>query len=356
MYGGARAMVSTRRMQKRATLQGLPLEPSMLAHVLSALSLHHGRGDVEAVSAVCHGWRERVEGMFEIEVDPIRIIGELRNGDKPYRFDRPQDCLFLPNGDICVADTDNFRLQIVSRSGFYVREVRLDGGTSCPTGVAFAGEHLYVVEHGAHRICKLRHSSSSGHRHAVAGSWGGGDGELRHPWGVAVAAKRVYVTDQGNDRVCVFDADRLKFLFSFGERGRGLGQLHEPRGIAAHGTELFVADYRNHRLVVFDTSDAANMRCPPLRLIGGGASCILGRFDGPSGVCVSNGKLHVAEVGGKRLQVLTLDGLPLQSMTMCGPCAGVAADERHVCATNIDGEHALSLFRLATRQTVRRLF
>jgi hypothetical protein len=325
--------------------------------------------------------------------------------------------------------------------------VRLDGGTSCPTGVAFAGEHLYVVEHGAHRICKLRHSSSSGHRHAVAGSWGGGDGELRHPWGVAVAAKRVYVTDQGNDRVCVFDADRLKFLFSFGERGRGLGQLHEPRcappvslpcvsvasasaarrgvgapsphartvpwgltcgsprlglrGIAAHGTELFVADYRNHRLVVFDTSDAANMRCPPLRLIGGGASCILGRFDGPSGgarstrrngaardgpralqpyhgwpaesfdcrhsraclsvrraaaVCVSNGKLHVAEVGGKRLQVLTLDGLPLQSMTMCGPCAGVAADERHVCATNIDGEHALSLFRLATRQTVRRLF
>lgn len=163
------------------------------------------------------------------------MFGELRSGDKPYRFDRPHDAVFLPNGEVCVADCDNFRLQIVSREGYFVREIRLDGGTSCPTGIAALGDFLYVVEHGAHRLSKLRRScDSSGRRLATVGGWGGGDGELRHPWGVAVTVaatmpKRVYVTDQGNDRICLFSADRLAFLCSFGATGSGAGQFREPR-------------------------------------------------------------------------------------------------------------------------------
>ena len=200
-----------------------------MVHVLNALALHHGERYVAKASTVCRGWYERVAASSQLEQDADNVIGELRSGDKPYRFDRPHGCIFLPNGDICVADCDNFRLQIVSREGHYVREVKLAGGTSCPTGVAAYGEALYVVEHGAHQLSKLRRASSSGHRHATAGGWGGGDGELRHPWAVCVAARRVYVTDQGNDRVSVFDAEKLSWLFSFGGHGKGSGQLHEPR-------------------------------------------------------------------------------------------------------------------------------
>ena len=221
--------VNTRGGQRRQVLQTLPLEPNLLVHVLSALQLHHGTDAMESASAVCRRWHERVALRDVLDEDPESFIGELRSGAKPYRFDRPHDAAFLPNGDVCIADCDNFRLQIVTRDGYYVREVRLAGGTSCPTGVISYGEHLFVVEHGAHQLSKLRRSSSSGHRHACVGSWGGGDGELRHPWGLAMCGKRIYVTDQGNDRICVFDPAELRFLFAFGQRGSGEGDFREPR-------------------------------------------------------------------------------------------------------------------------------
>ena len=270
-------------------LDSLPLESDLLVHVFTALSMHHGPSSLETASAVCRRWHERVAGAAQLDDDPDNLIGELRSGDKPHRFDRPHDALFLANGDICVADCDNFRLQVVSREGYYIREVSLSGGTSCPTGVADGDNYLYVVEHGAHQISKLRKSSSSGHRHAVAGSWGGGDGELRHPWGAVVAGKRVWVTDQGNDRVSVFDVDKLKWLFSFGSSGSKPGELSSPRGICAHtpSNELFVCDFRNHRVQVFSTKDADKGKCAPVRIIGGGGrvlgSATAGRFNGPSG-------------------------------------------------------------------------
>ena len=140
---------------------------------------------------------------------------------------------------------------------------------------------------------------------------------------MAVAGKRVYVTDSGNDRVCVFEADKLRFLFSFGQKGGGLGQFRSPRGIAAHGSKLYVADQLNHRIQVFSLDHVADSRCPPVGAIGGGASATPGRFSAPSGVCVANNRLYVAEVGGERLQVLTLDGLPLQSITSMGPSSSL---------------------------------
>ena len=276
-------MARTRGRMKKEVRESLPLDSNLLVHVFTSLSLNHGPIALETASAVCRRWHERVEGRSCVDEDPDNCIGELRSGDKPHRFDRPHDALFLPNGDVCVADCDNFRLQVVSRTGYYIREVPLDGGTSCPTGLAASGESLFVVEHGSHRVSKLRKSSSSGHRHASAGSWGSGDGELRHPWGVAVHQKRVYVTDQGNDRISVFSTDGLKFLFSFGQRGNQPGEFREPRGIDVHGSELYVADHRNHRIQVFNLAEATEGVCPFVRMIGSGESSTVGRFNGPSG-------------------------------------------------------------------------
>lgn len=229
-------VASTRGRLRRQALLDMPLDDTLLVHVLSTLSLQHGTEALDTASSVCRCWHDLVTAGAHIDDDPDSMIGELRSGDKPYRFDRPHDAIFLTNGDVCIADCDNFRLQIVTRDGYYVREVRLDGGTSCPTGLAASGEHLYVVEHGAHRLSKLRRSCTSGteplhraKRLGWTGCWGGGDGQLRHPWGIVVAQKRVYVTDQGNDRICVFSADKLGFLFSFGGSGGGDGQLREPR-------------------------------------------------------------------------------------------------------------------------------
>lgn len=113
-------MARTRGRCKKEVRESLPLDSDLLVHVFTALSLNHGTDCLEIASAVCRRWHERVAGGRALDEDPENCIGELRSGDKPHRFDRPHDALFLPNGDICVADCDNFRLQIVSREGYYM--------------------------------------------------------------------------------------------------------------------------------------------------------------------------------------------------------------------------------------------
>ena len=119
-------------------------------------------------------------------------------------------------------------------------------------------------------------------------------------------------------------------------------------GIAIHGDELFVADTGNHRIAVFSIADS---HCRPTRVIGGGPSAIAGRFNGPSGLCIANERLYVAELGGERLQLLSLDGLSLQTVAAHGPLSGVCADAELVCTTQLEGDHALTLWRHEIRPT-----
>ncbi len=119
------------------------------------------------------------------------------------------------------------------------------------------------------------------------------------------------------------------------------------RGLAIEGEELFVADSRNHRIVVYSLARAASAEVHPVRCYGGGESSTRGRFDLPSGVCIANGRLYVTELGNQRVQVLSLDrGLPLQVLQADGPVSGVCADSSHVCTTSLDGDHAITLWRV----------
>ena len=45
----------------------------------------------------------------------------------------------------------------------------------------------------------------------------------------------------------------------------------------------------------------------------------------------------MAELGNQRVQVLSLSGLPLQSLQCDGPASGVCADDEHVCTTSLEG-------------------
>ena len=321
----------------------LPCHPSVIPHVLVTLEDAHGIDTLEEVAAVCHSWSKGVRACQQIDPEPEQRFGELRSGDKPLRFDRPHGAVFLPNGEICVADCDNFRLQIVTRDGTYVKDVRLSGGTSCPTGVAIDESSFYVIEHGAHCLSKLKQTTTHGIREAFTqGGWGGGDGQLRHPWGVALARGRVYVSDGGNDRICVFDADDLTFCFSFASRGCGHGELRGPRGVAASENELFVADSQNHRVQVYDLEDGSF-----IRTVGGGESAILGRFKQPSGLTVHKEKLYVTEGAGERMQVMGLDGQAMQAVSLGpGPLSGICVDDEHVCVTALEGSAAISLLSL----------
>jgi len=339
--GRSRMVATTRSRRAADSSSDISSHPHLVAHVLTTLQEHHGVDALDEVAAVCSTWCKVVQLCQQVDPSPEHRFGELRSGDKPLRFDRPHGAVFLPSGDVCIADCDNFRLQVVTRDGVYVNEIRLSGGTSCPTGVAIKGGFFYVIEHGAHCVSKIRCTTLTGERVCKVGAWGGGDGELRHPWGVALALGHVYVSDSGNHRVCVFDAEDLHFLFSFGSIGRGKGQLREPRGVAASEAELFVADSLNHRVQVFSLKNGDFVRS-----IGGGESTSRGRFKQPSGLTIFNDRLYITEARGERLQVMSLDGLPMQSIKVGGQLSGVCADADHVCVTALEGEAAINLLPL----------
>ena len=121
-----------------------------------------------------------------------------------------------------------------------------------------------------------------------------------------------------------------------------------------HGDELYVADSRNHRIVVYSLAAVALADYRPVRYFGGGESETRGRFGQPSGVCIANDKLYVTELSNQRVQVLTLDrGLPLQVLQADGPVSGVCADGEHLCTTSLDGDHAITLWRVQPPRTLR---
>ena len=79
-------------------------------------------------------------------------------------------------------------------------------------------------------------------------------------------------------------------------------------------------------------SPGANGQMCFRRVIGGKGNAP-GRFNHPSGVAVARELLIVSEARGRRLQVLTLAGVPLQVIPFDDYLRGVTADEGRVWVT-----------------------
>jgi sugar lactone lactonase YvrE len=131
-------------------------------------------------------------------------------------FTRPNGLALSPGGMIVVADTWNFRVQILDREGLPV----MGWGEALQFG-------------------------SGAPPQPVAGFWG--------PRDVAVDGDgNIYVSDTGNKRVRVYDAVG-NYLRDIGSGGMLSGQLDEPAGLAVSPDgRLFVADTWNNRISVFN--------------------------------------------------------------------------------------------------------
>lgn len=205
-------------------------------------------------------------------------------------------------------------------------------------GVFSSDAILYVSDAGADRVYKITRKvftiARPGRRNtlalgpwaeepeASAGGYGTADGELVSPGALALgeavegAAPPLFVSE--GDRVSCFDADTLAFRFRLGRRGSAAGEFLSPAGLAlgynplspaGHGAELYVCDMNNHRVQVFAAEDGAFRRAFGRR---GDAP---GEFARPVAVAVARGRLLVGEFTGKRCQVLSLHGVPLQLLT-----------------------------------------
>ena len=255
------------------------------------------------------------------------------------------------NGNVWVGDMPNFRAQVFSSSGAFIREVPFpakppaDGGFNAPRGVAvdpdgnifvtdtynqriqkFAPNGTFVTKWGSrgrdefafnyprllavdprngavvvadtdnHRIKKYTNDG------AFLWQVGGGGAKpllFRNPHGIDVGPDgRIYVADTRNTRVQVLSPSGA-FLYQFGSSGTGPGQFKFPRGIAidVDGT-LWVAD-SNRDIVQHFTNDG--------RYLGkiGVKGLADNQLDNPFGVQADGTYVYVADTSMHKIKVWT---------------------------------------------------
>ena len=134
-------------------------------------------------------------------------------------FNRPNSVAMMPNGDMLVVDTWNYRLQRIDPKGNLIAE----WGQAGEFGFDAPGDPW-------------------------DGFWG--------PRDVVVGADgRIYVADTGNKRIRVYALEEgsAVHLFDVGRGGSAAGELDEPSGLAIHSDgRLFIADTWNRRIAIFD--------------------------------------------------------------------------------------------------------
>ena len=127
----------------------------------------------------------RIEVFDAARGEHLRSIGALGNG--PGRFNLPRSMARTPDGDVCVVDMLNNRVQVLDQGGNWLRDI---GGPGNSVGSFGRPKDVAVVPDGT-----------------------------------------VFVTDAFSQRVHAFAPDGQPLL-AFGEPGSGIGELTLPNGIA----------------------------------------------------------------------------------------------------------------------------
>ncbi|UFS71249.1 Ig-like domain-containing protein [Geomonas sp. RF6] len=163
----------------------------------------------------------------------------------------PYSLVVGDNGDVYVADSQNFRIEIFSNTGTYLSKWW---------------------------------------------TYGSGPGEFHSPRYLALdSSGNVYVTDADNFRVEVF-TDSGTFVRQWGGYGEGIAQFRNPTGIALDPAgNIYVADAQNNNIQIFNSAGTF------LRKWGDSGSTLLYQ---PGGLAIDgSGLVYIAETGLSRVQV-----------------------------------------------------
>jgi tripartite motif-containing protein 71 len=186
----------------------------------------------------------------------IRAFGNQGSLDNQYLYSR--GIWVMPNGNLLVPDTLNFRLKEIDQLGHVIAMVPCGtipttaNGTSllygC-TGVTMdSAGNIYVASPFDGYVIKF---DGNLNQIGTIGTPGAGAGQLAAPYGVAVYGNTLYVNDAGANKVNAYDLGG-NYLGSWGTRGKAHGQFNAPKGIAVDGSgNIYVVDTANERVEVF---------------------------------------------------------------------------------------------------------
>ncbi len=237
------------------------------------------------------------------------------------QFDSPQGlALFGSAQKLIVADTDNFRVQIldvdpVSGALSYATQF---GGQGAGAGQF---DHPYAVDvsqvSGRIYVADSYNSGMANHRiqrFSSAGAWelsfgvlGSDPGELNQPLGVTLdSSGLLYVAEEENHRVQCLTATGVP-LWETGVRGSGTNEFDEPRDVSVGMlSRLYVADTSNHRIGVYRIDGAPGTIIPVGHF--GSFGHEDGEFAFPQGVfaMADSPDIYVADTVNGRVQLLRL--------------------------------------------------
>jgi DNA-binding beta-propeller fold protein YncE len=181
-----------------------------------------------------------------------RAIGSLKGGEG--FFKRPTGIAVDSDAQrIFVADTWRDRIFVMDMAGHVLQTIGKlghgDGEFNYPTELRLAGDNLVVVDSMNFRVQVL---SRTGFFRFAIGQRGDGSGQLFRPKGIGLDSEdHLYVADAFNHLVQVFD-EQGRLLYYFGQQGTAPQALQTPAGLSIDRNDrIFVVDSTGCRLQVF---------------------------------------------------------------------------------------------------------
>ena len=309
------------------------LSPDLLSSLLSTLKARDGY-----TARVCKAWQlawtDKNHGLLR----PVSIITDANLGFS-------QQLVGLPGGGVMVPNCLGNALQTFSPRGTPQAEICCGDipsvvvvepshslrGLHMPSAVALIGDGTaWVIERefsrgmvktrlaDGERLIEVADPSLVNPNSEIVDLVLAGDSLI-----VLCQLITVYGDDDDEDELIygslqVRDAATGEFQRTIDAACRHL-PLVAPMSMCVHGELLFIADTGNHRVVVCRHADGAHVRVIGrigILPLAGQTWAQLGTAPGelkaPAGVAVGHGRLYVSESCGCRIQVLTLEGVPLQ--------------------------------------------
>lgn len=152
---------------------------------------------------VADGGNSRIQ-KFSPQGDYLASFGKA--GSSEGDLGEPSGVAVDAEGNLYVTDALNQRLIKFDAAGKLIKQFGgPEPGFYGPRDITFGPDKLlYVLDQGRSSVVKM---NVYGETLAQWGRSGSGDGEFNNATGIAVAGNRVYVADAGNNRIQVFGAD-----------------------------------------------------------------------------------------------------------------------------------------------------
>ena len=185
----------------------------------------------------------------------VKMVG--KKGRECGEFHNPNGVAINSDGEVCICDSFNSRVQIFDCNLQYQRTICTDLTTSGllhpsqPFSITFNQMGMmFVTDPCNHCILIYGHNEQF---YKSFGKEGSSLGELRDPKCLAIDSDEyIYVADSGNHRVAVFHSSNGDPVVNLGCPGTGEDHLSFPYGIAVNDNGLiFISDSGNKRIQVF---------------------------------------------------------------------------------------------------------